>query len=275
MDEQKYQEGKIRELLGEMSAAFYKLTFIWEHSNDQDEDAQMEETIRKESFIENAKKVYKLIVSYLESKSQKELLDDFKNEFRPIINDRNKLLDSEYNDDADVAVSLTLKKFWEHLIPFEFSQYNYTDRLLQQAGVTYLERILKNTQVILNKICSTPKSEPKVYNDVKFVIKAVFPSAGDAPSGFFKSFKNYKPDILIPEIQTAVEYKYANNDKKLISQIEQVLVDTRGYTDNPNYELFYAVFYVTADFWGIPRFEKTWKEMKFPKNWKGIYIVGT
>lgn len=78
----------------------------------------------------------------------------------------------------------------------------------------------------------------------------------------------------MPEIYTAVEYKYADTEAKLKTQIDQVVADTKGYTGDTNYKIFYAVFYVTDDFWGIDKFETAWKEMEFPKNWKGIYIIG-
>ncbi|EPU1022796.1 hypothetical protein ACVUNK_004389, partial [Escherichia coli] len=91
---------------------------------------------------------------------------------------------------------------------------------------------------------------------------------------FLKSFKEYKPDILIPELFTAVEYKYASTEEKLKSTIEQIAADVKGYTGDNDYNIFYAVFYVTTDFWGLEKFMNVWNENKFPQNWIPVYVVG-
>ena len=272
-----YRENKIEETLWSMSSDFSELAFMWEYTSTeskQEENYLYKEVELKDSFEHKAKTVYKLIITYLESLNLREYLNDFKNEFSKLFIDSHELFESKINNDIAEIYSMAVSRFWQFLSPFEFSQQSYIDKLLKQTGVIYLERILRNTQVILNHIKTIPTSEPQVYKAVKFVIQAAFPSALEPTSGFFKSFKNYEPDILIPEIHTAVEYKYADDDKKLKAQIEQVIADTKGYTGDTNYEIFYAVFYVTSDFWGIDKFENVWKEMEFPKNWKGIYIVG-
>lgn len=102
----------------------------------------------------------------------------------------------------------------------------------------------------------------------------MFTGAKSPRSSFIKSFKEYKPDILIPELHAAVEYKYANSAEKLKSTIDQICADVTGYTGDSDYRIFYAVFYVTQDFWGQEMFARVWSEMNFPKNWKAFYIVG-
>jgi hypothetical protein len=277
-NEQKYRESKIVETLWSMSSDFSELSFMWEYTSDEakEEESYMYKEIELKDNLENkAKTVYKLIIAYLETSNLKEYLADFKTEFATLFTEkRNDLFDSEFDDGSGEMYSKTVSRLWHFLSPFEFSQQSYIDKLLKQTGVTYLERILRNTQVIINETNAKPTSEPQVYNAVKFVVKTVFPSALEPTSGFFKSFKNYNPDILVPEIHTAVEYKYADTETKLKAQIDQVVADTKGYTGDTNYEIFYAVFYVTDDFWGIDKFETVWKEMEFPKNWKGIYIIG-
>lgn len=138
----------------------------------------------------------------------------------------------------------------------------------------YLENILKNTESILIALNITPKSEPDVYRLVKHVIYAVFPKAREAGSNFLKIAKEFKPDILIPEAKAAVEYKYAKDVHKLKATIEQIAADAKGYTGDSDYEFFYAVFYVTKDFWGELKFMEAWGEFDFPSNWIPIYIVG-
>lgn len=278
MNEQKYRESKIVETLWSMSSDFSELSFMEEYASDeakQDENYMDKEIELKKNFEHKAKTVFKLIIVYLETSNLKEYLTDFKAEFTTLFTGKKVgLFDNEYDDGSGQMYSKTATRLWQFLSPFEFSQESYIDKLLKQTGVTYLERILRNTQVIINETKAKPTSEPQVYNTVKFVVKSVFPSALEPTSGFFKSFKNYNPDILVPEIHTGIEYKYADTETKLKAQIDQVVADTKGYTGDTNYEIFYAVFYVTDDFWGIDKFETVWKEMEFPKNWKGIYVIG-
>ena len=277
-NEQKYRESKIVKTLWSMSSDFSELSFMWESTTEETkkEDSYLyKETDIKINFEKKAQTIYKLIVVYLETSNLNNYLTDFKTEFATLFTDKIKtLFDNKIDNDSGEMYSETVSRLWHFLSPFEFSQQSYIDKLINQTGITYLEHILRNTQVIINEIKAKPTSEPQIYNAVKFVVKSVFPSALKPISGFFKSFKNYNPDILVPEIHTAVEYKYADSEKELKSQIDQVVADTKGYTGDTNYEIFYAVFYVTDDFWGIDKFDTVWKEIELPKNWKGIYIVG-
>lgn len=145
---------------------------------------------------------------------------------------------------------------------------------LKLSGVHYLETILKNTGAILHQKQVTPKSEVEVYQEVKYVLEAVFPSIKTSKSNFIKTAKQYKPDILISELSVAIEYKYASNGQQLTKILGQIAEDVRGYTGDYEYQLFYAVIYVTNAFWGEDKFKHAWKDHNFPKNWRYFYIVG-
>lgn len=162
-----------------------------------------------------------------------------------------------------------LKKF---LRPLEV--LGSSDRYLKLSGVQYLEVILGNTANIIHKSGKVPKSEPDVYKAVRGVLEAIFPTAKSPKSNFFKTAQEYKPDILIPELSTAVEYKYSADEARLKTCIAQIADDVKGYTGDNDYNLFYAVFYVKSDIFGKKKFEAAWKEKKFPKNWRAFYIVG-
>ncbi len=273
-NERKYREEKIRELLYKMSSTFSELAHLWEYGDKKDEEYYQHEGYLKDNFSSNSIQLYTLITCYFESLNLDNHLNEFKIQIKPLIDDPKQLFNAIPNDDIAELVSITLEKIWGFLITFEFSQGSYLDKLLKQVGLNYLETILKNTQVILNKVKATPTSETQVYNKVKFVIHSVFRSSVDAKSNFFKCFKKYDPDVLIPELHAAIEYKYADTENKLKTQLDQIAADTKGYTGDLTYQIFYAVFYVTDDFWGIDKFEQAWEEMKFPKNWKAFYVVG-
>ncbi|MGS6172382.1 PD-(D/E)XK nuclease domain-containing protein [Enterobacter hormaechei] len=157
----------------------------------------------------------------------------------------------------------------QFLGPFEFFDSNR-----KETGLLYLENILSGTEFYLNALGITPAKESDVYQPIKQLVNVVFPSSTNASSIFLKPNKQYKPDILVPELKAAIEYKYANSKERLNKNIEEVVSDTQGYTNDANYSFFYAVFYVTQDFIGENRFMETWKQHNFPKNWIPIYIVG-
>lgn len=144
----------------------------------------------------------------------------------------------------------------------------------RNAGLTYLKRILENTHLITAKMSISPKTETEVYNAAKDTINVIFSNCKFPQSNFIKSFKEYNPGILIPELFAAVEYKYASSEQKLKTTIEQIAADVKGYTGDNDYNIFYAVFYVTTDFWGLEKFKIVWRENDFSPNWIPIYVVG-
>ncbi|MGG7551501.1 hypothetical protein ACQ7CX_12845 [Chryseobacterium arthrosphaerae] len=273
-----YKEEKIIDLLSSMRSYFFDLEFLNEeeklnnyqyHSNPfhYEKKADIEEKFKDEAW-----QLYNLCTVYFESLNLKEYLTAFKKDMISQLEE--SLFENKYSNEDTIPYSITVSKFSKYLVPFEFSQGSYIDRLLKQAGIIYLENILRNTQSILNKIGVKPESETSLYNEIKFVIESTFSKSLSPTSRFFKCFKNYNPDILIPDLQVAIEYKYAKSESALKNQIDQVISDIKGYTGDINYKIFYAVFYVTKDFWGAPRFEEAIKEMDFPMNWKCIYVVG-
>lgn len=149
-----------------------------------------------------------------------------------------------------------------------------TEGYLKLSGIHYLETILKNTDAILYQQKIIPSSETEVYQAVKHVLEAVFPSIKTSKSNFIKTAKQYKPDILISELSVAIEYKYASNKQQLTKILGQIAEDVKGYTGDDEYQLFYAVIYVTSTFWGADKFKNAWKDHNFPKNWRYFYIVG-
>jgi len=146
--------------------------------------------------------------------------------------------------------------------------------LLNKTGITYLEQILASTAVIAKDLGKTPQNEKEVYESVRVVCKATFTSATFPTDSFQKTAKCYRPDILIPSLNCAVEYKYAITEKELNETIDQILIDVAGYAGHPTYKLFYAVFYVTVGACTAGRFHEIWKEKGFPDNWKGILVAG-
>jgi hypothetical protein len=101
-----------------------------------------------------------------------------------------------------------------------------------------------------------------------------YPKVKKAPKADFQGFfKHYEPDILIPELRTAVEYKYARDKKTLDDYLDEVKVDANNYKSDWRYENFVAVLCIDD-----PKISteanigQAWKDKKFPKNWDLVVV---
>lgn len=225
-------------------------------------------------FQETLENIYLNIICYLDKKNLNHYLNTFFQIFGSnpsSLNHRDEFEIDHYGSGEPYSVFIA--KISKFLSSFEFteSSENQYERI---TGLQYLETILKNTAVIISKNNLAPKSEVDVYKAVKSTLSVVFASSKSPKSNFIKTAKEYNPDILIPELYAAVEYKYAADEQKLKSTIEQIAADVKGYTGDSDYRVFYAVFYVTEDFWGQEKFSRAWNDQNFPKNWMPIYVVG-
>lgn len=278
MNNQTYLENRIKELLSEMGSSFSDLQQRYEIDSYVDHDISYEvEEIRdmiKTSFIDNTKSVYKLICNYLEDLRHTEYLSDFKLAMKPYLDQPKTMLKGEMSDYDGQVHSKLIEDISDFLNAYEFYGNRGYEYLMKRAGILYLENILENTAVILNDLNKKPNSETSVYKSVKVVCKAAFPTAIYPLSPFISIAKEYKPDILIPYLNCAIEYKYATDENRLKEIIDQIFIDVHGYSNHPTYKIFYAVFYVKPDIWGRKKFEEVWKDKMFPQNWKGIYVVG-
>lgn len=279
MNKHTYIENRITELISEMGSSFADLQHRYEMESyvGYEEVSYEEEEIRdmiKSSFIENTRSVYKLICNYLEDHNHLQYLAEFKLAMKPYFDTPKEMLAGEMNDYDGHVHSKLIQDISDFLNAYEFYGEQGYEYLMRRAGILYLENILENTAVIINELGKKPNSETTVYKSVKVVCKAAFPTAEYPTTPFISIAKEYKPDILIPYLNCAIEYKYATDENRLKEIIDQILIDVHGYSNHPTYKIFYAVFYVKPDIWGRKKFGEVWKEKNFPQNWKGIYIVG-
>lgn len=225
-------------------------------------------------FLSINSDIYLSVLKYLDDQK----LDNYIREFYKIFGTDSASPKDHDNFEYDHYYSgefycIFLKNIRKFLSVFSFFESDF-DRMERLTGLKYLETILGNTGVITSKLPSKPTSEPAVYKAVKSVMEPIFPKAKYGKSSFNKLFKTYHPDILIPELSAAIEYKYASSETVLKKTIEEILIDVKGYTGDRDYNLFYAVFYVTSDIIGKEKFKAVWDEYDFPSNWIPFYIVG-
>jgi hypothetical protein len=143
-----------------------------------------------------------------------------------------------------------------------------------QAGLKCLESLLEGTAQLLKLRDIKPASETQVSQPVREIIKLIFEGSRDPPAGrFIKTFKYYKPDILVPDLSVAIEYKFIPNMNTLNTALAGISDDAVGYTGDNQYRLFYAVFYFTRNFISEKKFHTAWTEKQFPKEWVPIYVL--
>ncbi len=273
MAELEYIELKIKKLLFEMSSIYTEIKFEEEIIYPDNHDLY-KITDLQERFAYLADRVYKMCIAYFDTKQLRELLIGFKTEILPYIIDHKKGLSGTYNHYNAQEYSDLVSIFWSYLLTFPAFGEKDTEILLKRTGITFLENILESTGVIIKELKKTPTKETEVYKAVKIITQATFPSAIFPSQSIQKTAKCYIPDILLPTLNCAIEYKYANTESKLVETIDQILIDVKGYDKHPIYKLFYAVFYVTPGIWTKTRFDVVWNEKDFPENWKGILVVG-
>ena len=273
-----YLESNVSKLFSELEklqhTIFYHEQFGQEHDFDNstppnwwiEEDTQL--SLSHESMV---KSLHNQIICYLDMMGLNSYLDIFIKKFGEFPNTTEAYNGIDFEPFNGEIYNQYLHELLSFLSPFDFFKNNLN---VKQTGIKYLETILKNTATAIYKMGIAPKSEAQVYNAVKTIIESIFPTSINAGSNFLKTAKEYKPDILVPELSAAIEYKYAKDETKLKTTIEQIAADAKGYTGDQDYNVFYAVFYVTKDFWGQSKFEQVWADNKFPKNWRAFYVVG-
>lgn len=178
----------------------------------------------------------------------------------------------EHPYQINARYNVFLSRLRRFLAPFEVVRGPAAYR--QQAGAAYLESVLRNTAHLLQLRGVCPTSEADVVRGMRPLLHLMFPSSDNAPAGrFIKAHKTYKPDLVFPELGALVEYKYIDSKEDFKAHLGQLADDAHGYSDDPQYHLFYAVMYLTQDFWGEERRERAWQEFKLPPNWVPFYVV--
>lgn len=266
-EEVKYIEDEIKKIISSASNEYFQVVMREYNSIEEEYPGWDEDWIRLKIID-----AYYHILAYLEARGMPNLLQIFQSQYKEQILTRTSLLDSEINNpDGEYELKI-LTGFRRFLSPFK--SFGYNDP--QQDEFHKLVGILKNTSFIINNIKCVIAGEADIYKQVRWVLSLYYPSCkGKNKASFIKQFKTYNPDILIPELKVAIEYKYIRDKSKNIDEfIDQILVDANGYTGDHYYENFIAVFYISDAGIATPEsIELAWKERTLPSNWT-LVITG-
>lgn len=213
---------------------------------------------------------YKICL-FLELKNVSLYYKMFIDKFQPIINDEKKVCKSRgplYTDDEPSMI--IHDEFREFLRSFQEFDTDY----FQKLEVNKLKQILENTNQILAKTNSKVTNETSIYTPIKWFVEIVYPTMRSlGKARFIKKFTTYHPDILIPEISSAVEYKYIRKGTGIGTYLDQIKTDADSYIGDPEYKLFYAVVYFEDKSEINPAgFRQAVVEKKFPENWTLIAL---
>jgi len=263
-EETKYIGIRIKKLIGSIEHNHYQ-TVVDPHYEDDEEWPGWTETWL-EKRIED---LYYLIIAYLEAQQLQHFLQTFKLKFEERVISGNGLLTAspQHPDDHnELEIIVGFKQFLE-----PFKQFDYRPQDLEEAEK--LVSILKNTGHIIKKMGTKVTGEAAIYNAVKWIIGLYYPQTRHKnKASFIHQFKNYNPDILIPELKTAIEYKLIDDPQDNIDDfLDQIKKDEAVYVDDPKYNVFYAVIYIEDISVATPEsIQAAWNSKKFTSNWKLI-----
>ncbi|MGC3978396.1 MAG: hypothetical protein QM751_09345 [Paludibacteraceae bacterium] len=218
--------------------------------------------------------LYFLILAYLEAQGMSSLFDIFHNRYAPVIDDDNELKKEVCYHPEDESELKILNDFEQFLKAFSFFDNHYHKN--EESG--QLISILRNTDHILKNCNVEVHNEADIYKQVKWVLGLYYPKCRNKnKAAFIQQFKTYNPDILIPELKTAIEYKYINSLSDNIDEfIDQIKIDSTNYIGDSNYEYFIAVIYIEDISMATNEsIEASWKAKNFPKNWELVVVNGS
>lgn len=215
--------------------------------------------------------LYYKICLFLELKNVPLYYKMFTDKFQPIINDINKVTESRGPLYEDAEPSMIIHDdFREYLRSFQEFDTDYFKKL----EVNKLKQILENTNSIIFKTKTKVTNETSIYTPVKWFVEIVYPTMrGLGKARFIKKFSTYHPDILIPEISSAVEYKYVRKGSEIETYLDQLKTDADNYEGDSEYKFFYAVVYFEDKSEINPAgFKQAVIEKQFPENWTFIQL---
>jgi hypothetical protein len=121
-------------------------------------------------------------------------------------------------------------------------------------------------------------NESEIYTHIRWMLGLYYPSTTRKnTTSFNEPFKLYNPDILIPELNAAIEYKYIDGNAEHIDQfLNELRADACNCTDANRYSNFYSVLYIEDITVATPEhIEVVWKSKRFPENWNLILSGST
>ena len=259
---------RIKEITAVINREFYKdyMTRTYDEDYEEEYPGYTEEWLKWR--IED---LYYLILAFLEQKSALSSYESFKGRFEAQVLSGNVLTNIQYHPEGLEAELKIVNDFYKFLYPYPVFDLQEKDMF----DISKVHSVISNTEHIIKKLNVTIVGEADIYTAVRWVLGLYFPKvAALNKASFIKTFKTYHPDILIPELKTAVEYKFVRLKDTLAeieNRIDDIYSDSINYQGDPNYTNFIAAVHLEdASIVTPERIEACWFSKNFPKNWKLI-----
>jgi hypothetical protein len=142
------------------------------------------------------------------------------------------------------------------------------------SGLGIFETILGNTGRLIAERCLQPHKETQVHDEIEKVLKLCFSNvAREIP--LHQPLKTYKPDVGVPELMAAVEYKFIDSKAKAKTAVGGIYEDLRGYSAHRDrWRNFYAVFYMSEPFMTQKELDTEWRLVGADRSWTPMIVHG-
>lgn len=90
-----------------------------------------------------------------------------------------------------------------------------------------------------------------------------------------KNLKTYRPDIGVRSLMAAAEYKFIDSKAETKVALDGIYADMHGYAGHHEWRSFYAVLYMTKQFYARKEVEVEFDLVRAELSWKPIVVVGS
>lgn len=141
------------------------------------------------------------------------------------------------------------------------------------AALQQLERILRGTPKLLKDRNLEPKNEKEIRQAVYDTLIHFYPdTVREVPIA--KQSKVYKPDIGVPTLKAAIEYKFVDSEAELKTALGGIYEDVGGYAGSEDWTTFFAIIYITDNFLTQAQVDAEFKMSKVDRAWRPILVPG-
>jgi hypothetical protein len=136
-----------------------------------------------------------------------------------------------------------------------------------------LERLLRNTHVLVRKRNVQPKNEKEVRDVMHDYLEATFTEYRRDVKipGIIRDFK---PDGGVRNLKAAIEYKFADSKEEVSKMMGGIFEDVSGYSGSLDWTRFYSVVYQTEAFESEDRIKSEMARAGTLMTWKAILVTG-
>jgi REase_DpnII-MboI len=136
-----------------------------------------------------------------------------------------------------------------------------------------LEQVLRGTPKLIHDRGLHPSRELEISDAVYSMLIHMFPdTVREVPIA--QVSKAYKPDIGVRSLKAAIEYKFADSERKSRLVLGQIYEDIHGYAGSADWTNFFAVIYMTGAFLTQAQVDAERQLTDVPHSWKPILVTG-